>query len=53
VGAVSDDVATDCDHCHGDILYGETAYSVKTGATDEGRDVVRIICARCYWQGHR
>jgi len=47
------DIATDCDHCHAGVQYGETAYSVPTGVTDEGRDVVRIICAICYGQGHR
>ncbi len=40
--------ATDCDECSSEIAYGVTCYAVPTGAEDEGRKVVRIVCAACY-----
>lgn len=46
--------ATTCDICNAPIAYGETCYSVPTGATwdvpdqDEGNPVVRIVCVACY-----
>lgn len=47
------EAVTDCDHCHGDIAYGETAYSVYQGYEHDGCPVVRIVCADCYGKGNR
>ena len=41
------DPATGCDECHDDIPYGVTCYAVPTGREDDGRPVVRIVCAAC------
>ena len=54
-------VATDCDVCHADILYGETCYQIPTGDTwqglpgdgDNGKPCVRIVCAGCHGRGER
>jgi hypothetical protein len=43
------DVATDCDGCHGDVAFGETAYLVPTGEEMDGTPVARLLCADCYW----
>jgi hypothetical protein len=46
--------ATDCDCCHADIAYQEVCYACPTGeVTEEQREIVRIICGRCYGEGKR
>lgn len=40
--------ATDCDACHADISYGETAYLIPTGEEIDGSSVARLLCATCY-----